>query len=346
MPDAVSRQRLKSAVWRRAFPRWPQRRAAADGYSLLLPVPADLPVFLNLALSNTQFQDRDGRVETLVVPDMPSAAFREAFGRAEARFDVGELRLVELGRRARSIRRFADTPGANHFLQIYAGVCAARATHALLHDADLFIDDPTFMRRHHRLAVEAAAGCLGVSPAWDDWLREHGLGHVVATWELMVDTGWMRSFEPWRHRPHVELFDAEWHLFDLTLYPQAISPPGQCRIHETGDSFEHFSYAISAYRLLQHAREPFEDRRFNLLLIRLLSDAYSTPADGLPTVAGLAAGIADPGATVTYVDPETPGRYAAFRSKLRRIVEGPLLDPSAGHAIERAVEPFDRAFVA
>jgi hypothetical protein len=346
MSDVVRPQRLKTLTWMVAFPRWPRPRDLDGGYTLLLPVPADLPVFLHLALANAQFQHPERRLETIVVPDMPSPAFRERFARAAERYDVGPLRLVEPGRRARVVRRLANAPAANYFLQIHAGVCAAGTTHALLHDADLFIEDHGFMGRHHRLAVESGAGCLGVSPVWDDWMREHGFGHVVATWELMLDVRWMRSFAPWKHRPHAAHLAGEWHVFDVTLYPQAVSEPACCQINDAAESFEHFNWVIGVYRYYQQSTGPYEDYRFLLLLIRLLSDAYASPLADIPAVATLAAGITDPGLRVTYVDPATRDRYPAFRAKLERIMKGPLLEPAAVETIERAVEPFDRAFAA
>jgi len=88
--------RLKDTVWRTAFARWPPLHDTREGYTLLLPVPADLPVFLRLALANAAAQDRDRRVETLVIPDAPSAAFKLAYEEASARLDAGPLRLVEV----------------------------------------------------------------------------------------------------------------------------------------------------------------------------------------------------------------------------------------------------------
>ena len=74
-PGSAVLARLKDTVWRTAFARWPPLHDTREGYTLLLPVPADLPVFLRLALANAAAQDCDGRVETLVIPDVPSAAF-------------------------------------------------------------------------------------------------------------------------------------------------------------------------------------------------------------------------------------------------------------------------------
>src|SRR5262245_37932481 len=225
-PGSAVLARLKDTVWRAAFARWPPLHDTREGYTLLLPVPADLPVFLRLALANAATQDRDGRIETLVIPDVPSAAFTLAYEEASARFDAGPLRLVELRLAARAIQRLAGNQGCtNYFLQIHAGAAAATTTHVLLHDADLFIEDPGFMARHYRRCADEGLACLGVSPAWDHWLREHGFGHVVATWELMMDTRWAREFAPWPPRGHRERPHGEAHRFHRTFDPQAPPAP-------------------------------------------------------------------------------------------------------------------------
>jgi hypothetical protein len=337
--------RLKDTVWRTAFARWPPLHDTREGYTLLLPVPADLPVFLRLALANAAAQDRDGRIETLVIPDVPSAAFTLAYEEASARLDAGPLRLVELRLAARAIQRLAgNQAGSNHFLQVHAGTAAATTTHVLFHDADLFIEDPGFMARHYRRCADEGLACLGVSPAWDDWLREHGFGHVVATWELMMDTRWAREFAPWQHRNHRARLDGQEHAFDLTLYPQALTAPERCALHDATASLEHFNYVLGIYRNFQHARgAPFEDSGFQLLLIRLLSDVLESAPGDVPTVAELARGIEDGRAPVVYAS-EAARQYPKFRRKLDRVLAGPLFGEDARRTIEGALAPFKRAF--
>jgi len=337
--------RLKDTAWRAAFARWPPLRDMLEGYTLLLPVPADLPVFLSLALANAAAQDRNGRVETLVIPDVPSAAFALVYQEARPHFDAGPLRLVELGLAARTVQRVAgNQAGSNYFLQVHAGIAAATTTHVLLHDADLFIEDPGFMARHYRRCADEGLACLGVSPAWDDWLREHGFGHVVATWELMMDTRWAREFPPWQHRGHRARLDGEEHAFDVTLYPQALSAPERCALHDATASLEHFNYAIGTYRNFQHARgAPFEDDTFRLLLIRLLSDALEAAPGDVPTIAELARGIEDDLAPVFYSS-AAAHQYPKFRRKLDRVLAGPLFGADARRKIEGALAPFKRAF--
>ena len=82
------------------------------GYTLILPVPADLPVFARLAIANTLAQDPDGRVETIVVPDARSAEIHRVAGAAAAEFGSEKVRVVESprpGGASRSGRRRART---------------------------------------------------------------------------------------------------------------------------------------------------------------------------------------------------------------------------------------------
>src|SRR5947207_2233547 len=72
MARSALSDRAKSAAWRATFSRWrPETAQKVPGYSLALPVPADLPVFLRLALATAAAQADEHRVETLVIPDAP-----------------------------------------------------------------------------------------------------------------------------------------------------------------------------------------------------------------------------------------------------------------------------------
>lgn len=336
--------KAKDFIWKAAFARWPARPSETGvGYTLLLPVPADLPVFLRFALANAAAQDSTGRVETLVIPDMPSDAFRREFEAAVREIPVEGARLVTPGLRARLMQRAArNQPSANHFIQLHAGIAAARGRHVLFHDSDLFIEDPGFMAEHHRRAQ--GLGCLGVSPVWDDWLREQGHGHVVATWELMVDEAWVRSFAPWEHRPREEWLDGQRHVFDTMLWTQARTPPERCGLHEGATrGFEHFNWVIGWYRMFQNAGgAPFEDDRFLILLIRLLSDAFGADAGDAPPAAELSRGLTDADARVTYRDPKTHANYAEFRRKVERILAAPVVGDRAGR-VREGLAPFDAA---
>jgi hypothetical protein len=267
---------------------------------------------------------------------------------------VRNLRVVDLPPAAHALRGLSGAkPGTNYFLQVHAGVCETTTTHALLHDADLFLVDGDFLARHHRRCADRGLACLGVSQAWDDWLRDHGLTHVVATWELMFDVRWVRSFSPWRHRWHSTWCDREWHGFDVTLYPQAKTAPELCELHPDAEgSFVHFNWVIGVYRNFQRSRgEPMEDDRFTMLLIRLLTDALdhgwrSGPqaAIDVPGIDDLARGLTDASRPVTYRDDRTAENYAPFRGRVRRLYDAPLFDDRAVEIIEQRLSAFDAAF--
>jgi hypothetical protein len=348
-------QILGEVVWRAAYRRWAPANAddLSPGYTLLMPVPSDLPVFLRLALANVAAQDATGRAEVLVIPDRPSAAMAAAFEACRAELGAPNLRLVELPAVGQALARLSRAkPGTNYFLQVHAGVTEVATTHALLHDADLFLTAGDFLTRHYQRCAERRLACLGVSPAWDDWLREHGFHHVVATWELMFDVRWMRSFRPWRHRWHSEWLDGDFHGFDVTLYPQARTAPDLCELHPNAeDSLVHFNWVIGVYRNFQRGERPMEDDRFTMLLIRLLTDALDRGQRGTPPAAidvpaadDLVRGLTDPSRPVTYRGEQTGANYAAFRAKVGRLYQAPLFDDTAVEVIEERLAAFDAAF--
>jgi hypothetical protein len=341
----------RDAVWRLGYRRWSEAAPPEPGYTLLLPVPADLPVFTWLAMQNTLAQDPTHRRATLVIPDAESEATRAVFESVRAENEGGEaLRLVTLPAPGPTLIRLSRaSPSNTHFVQIHAGVEQATTTHALLHDADLFITDPGFLARHYRRCADQELACLGVSPAWDTALAEHGLEHVVATWELMFDVGWARSFPPWEHRQHHAWIGGRWHGYDTMLVTQSRTPPDRFALHEAADeSFIHFNCVINHYRNFRRSGVAVEDHRFVLLLIRLLVDGLRSRIPSqleidLPPLEDLARGLTDGRCRVTYRGEETAANYAEFRGKVSRLIRGPLFDDDSAGRVEDALGPFDAA---
>jgi hypothetical protein len=344
---------LKNVAWRAMYRQWPRRapRRLEPGYTVILPVPGDLPVFFRLALANVIAQDSTDRAGVVVVPDRPSRAIRAEFEARSAEMRAHRVRLTELPAKSRLMGHLTrGDPATNYFLQLHAAAAGTSTTHALLHDADLFLTDRGFLARHYRRCAERGLACLGVSAAWDDWLRDHGCDHVVATWELMFDMRWLRWFRPWRHRSHFAWKDSEWHGFDVMLATQAKTPPSLCELHpDAEDSFIHFNWVIGEYRHFQRSDErSTEDSRFVILLIRLLVDALGSQdgadsAPDVPDVEQLARGLSDGSQRVTYVGPEAAGNYADFQRAVRRLYDAPLFHERAAERIERALAPFDAA---
>ena len=88
---------MNAMLWKLFRSSWHKAVGArTPGYSVMLAVPADLPVFLKIAMSTINAQQNAGLIETLVIPDMPTPEFEEAFARAKKDWSNGPIRLVTL----------------------------------------------------------------------------------------------------------------------------------------------------------------------------------------------------------------------------------------------------------
>lgn len=334
---------IGSRYWAARFATWSAPKPAVPGYSLLVPVPGDLPVFLELALTVLAGQENTSRIETIVTPDQPTKQVDEVMERFARTWD-GDLRLELIGRPERDLLPRIGNPGHNHGVQLITGVQAARGSHIILHDADLFLLEADALERHYKAALDDDLAVCGVSPVWDGWFAENGM-HLVATWELCARRDWMRSFPPYLHMGHVgEILETE-HIFDTTLHPQALSDPRRIGLREQDDTIVHFNYVISTYRHFRKSKGGFEDDRFRLLLIRLFIDLFAqVKADyALPSADELRQGLGATTATVVYpgADEETKAKYADFRAKTSKILDGPWTDAERRSAAAEALAPFD-----
>jgi hypothetical protein len=343
-----ARRLLKRAAWRTLYPRWRGGTDAAEGYTILIPVPGDLPVFTHLALAGLARQDPDGRTEIIVIPDRSTPDFASTLAQSAALFPPGVVRPARIGARARAIQRVSGDPSLNHFFQLFHGITAARTKYAVLHDVDLFINDVGFLAERYRRCRDDGLACLGLELVFnDEWYERHGLGPVLATWELMFEIDWLRAFPPWQAHLHYRNVNGGVHMFDTMDYPQVHIPSERRRLAEAPDAFVHFRQVITVFRRFQLADgRPYEDVRFRLLLIRLLMDAFGGSDSRLPPppVDELARGITDASAPVTYRSPGIEANYSSFRLMLGFVTAGPLVDPDRAERIERALAPFDAAF--
>lgn len=340
---------IKAAFWRTCYARWrtpapPER----EGLSILLPVPADLPVFLRLALGVLEKQDTRCVREALVIPDAESPGFTALFEAAAREFRGPPLRLVRMRALDRALVRLLRNGHNNHFLQLVNGIEQASASHALLHDADAFLHDPKFVAQLYERCLAGDLDAFGVGEAWDPWLRERDLAHVTATWELLMRVAWVRSFAPHLHRGHTDDFRGEAHVFDTTLLPQALTP-GERIAHiglDKAAGFVHFNFVIVTYRRFQKATAPFEDDNFRLLLIRALIDAFGPRElpSAVPALDELARGLTRRDARVTYTAPQTAPQYAIFRAKLAELIACGLLGDAECASLAASVSAWDRHF--
>ena len=340
---------LGARYWRARLGRWPvfSPTAAGEGYTLLVPVPGDLPVFLRVALAVLRHQQADHRVETLVIPDVVTPAVREIVEQTRADWP-GPLRLQPLPVPERWVLPRLNNPGRNHALQLITGTAHSRVSHIVLHDADLFLMEPDILERQYATCAKRRLACLGVSPVWDPWFAAHDR-YPAATWELCARADWLKSFVPALHMAHENELFGERHAFDTTLYPQAITHPDLIGIEPSTD-IVHFNYVISNYRFfLRNMQNSFTDNRFLLLFVRLLVELFDASRSReyrLPSLIDLGTCLGRREAEIAFPSgKEGPERYRRFREQLERILSGPWANTDQRQMAIEGLKPFDQFYL-
>lgn len=331
--------------WQARFKKWPAPAKASPGYSLLVPVPGDLPVFLRLALAVCKGQQSQSRLETIVVPDIVTEQVRSIVAEASPTWP-GRLFLQPLPQPEKWMLPRLGDPGRNHALQLIAGVSACRSTHIVLHDADLFLLEPDLLDQRFELCQSKQLACLGISPVWDTWFEAHNVV-LAATWELCARVDWVRSFPPVEHMAHKNTLFGEEHVFDTTLYPQALTDQALVGVVPS-DGFVHFNYVISNYRkFVKRGPEPWFDSRFLVLFVSLLVELFDRERWGayqLPRPEQLASYLGSDEAPLQYPGREGGGDYRRFRSLLGRALQGDWASDEDRARARQVLLPFDDFF--
>jgi hypothetical protein len=300
---------IKEKFWEK-FYKWDELFGdPVPGYTILLPIPGDLPFFLKIALEVCALQAPHHLVETLVIPDHLTSGLPNLL-ETWAKNYIGPVRLVNLQPLDQLLLQKLNHPHLNHWLQFIRAGMATRTTHALLHDADLFIIDPYFLKTHYETCIERHLACLGVSPIWDGWYQEQGFAHMVAIGEMIFEVAWLRSFAPWQHQAHENVLAGKRYVFDTALWPQCKTAPERIGVHQQKQIIIHFNYVIGTYRWFQQSHGPYEDKWFRLLLIRLLIDAYDRSGWSyeVPPLEDLIKGLVDKSNRVTYLQELSRGQ--------------------------------------
>ncbi len=343
---------LKNKVWELGFASWGGSSSWKPGYSVLLPVPADLPVFLKLGVQTVLRQKAIHRQEVLVIPDSPTPEFRRIFEQVVSSLQPSlqsQFRLVEMGWKDQKFRKFGDRKEL--FLQIVNGARHAKGSHFLIHDADAFVLSDIFFESHYQQCVERNLSVIGVNPVWDDWYPSHGYSHLVATWEMICSQAWFRQFSPHMHRGQETFLSGEKHSCDITCYTQCLSNPEEIGLFEGQANFVHFNHVIRTYRLYLQAKskgELFLDENFRLLLIRLLVDGFDGNSDSfydLPTLKELRLALSQESRLVTFSNNGiAQERYLKFRQKLTQFVQSIYLNEAQRGWFLKEIQLYDRHY--
>lgn len=340
---------LKRGFWKLFYPGWKNPDSKElPSYTLLLPVPGDLPVFLKLALDVCRKQDISQIHEVLVIPDRKTKGFKKAYAECIKSWPEGKVRLVCLRKIDKAVIAMTNNPGHIHWMQLVRGADEVKTKYALLHDSDLFLkDSDVFKDLYERIRIGNLKS-LGIQKAWDPWFGEHGYNHVVSTWEIFFSVSWLKQFKPWQLHGRVATINDKRHVFDTMLWAQCMTPADQVGLEDISRRVIHFNYVISTYRWFQKGHGSFEDENFRLLLIRLLHESICEgDEDGceIPSVEFLAKGIKSKEPTpVTYRTTATWNNFTEFRAKLQGLLDSSILDRKTCDTIQDKILPFDKAF--
>lgn len=341
---------MGSPFWKILYRRWRRDTLSqAPGMTILVPVPGELPVFLDLALRICARQEAPSVREILIIPDQCPRAFGSRFESLAQDWRAAPLRMVTPSRADRVLAARLGNPHHNHWLQLIRGVEAARTDYLLLHDADCFLIDPDFFQGQYAHILEHDAVCLGLNDVWDAWYRETGFGHVVATWELVFRRDWARSFPPYLHRGHRNTLGGHRHDFDTLLLAQCLTAPKRIARSSRDWQFVHFNYVVCTYRWFLGNRGVFQDSSFRLLLIRLLMEACGyghAEAATLPGLDEFHEALRGRSSRIAYDGAEPALQYAPFKAKLEMLLQSDVFDAAETARVRAALAPFDAVYPA
>jgi hypothetical protein len=347
---------IKQVLQTLLFGRWRRLQPVGDGYTILLPMPMDMPFLLRFALEALRQLNTEHCRQIVVIPDGRGHDGGAALRAVVA--DCGDSR-IELTQLPPGIRFYIHKLNARksggwvanqvHWAMIVEGTSRARCEYAFLHDADAFFIDADATERLYRECSDRGLDTLGVQARGDAFF--HQIGYAIpGTWEMMYSVPWARRRNPlalkgrWRSTPHGA------HEFDTMLYPQYLDyPTGKISITATPPRVVHFHGAITTFRA---ARDPGRgsviDALFRLLLLSILEDLLPAP-DGkrlLPTPGELACGLTDLSAPVTYNSETATQEYPTFRKQIDELCESPTFAGSRSSRIRELIQPFDAHYAA
>src|SRR5690349_16778294 len=122
---------FKGQLQKLMYSRWEPRAEYRDGYTLLMPMPEDMPFLLRLAMEGLRQVDTTGCGQIVVIGD---GRGKGVSGLAEVlkEYDDPRIELASFSRRDRWVVNRMASP---HWLTVIYGVNRARHKYAFLHDS-------------------------------------------------------------------------------------------------------------------------------------------------------------------------------------------------------------------
>lgn len=334
------------------YGHWPERPRLEDGYTILLPIPADMPFLLRFALEGLRHLQTPNCKQIVVISD-GSASDRSLRTIVAENGDerVQNAPLSPMDKILMNLPRCDGSANYRYFTMVLRGVLAATTDAVYLHDADAFWLEEGGVESQYREFRERGMYTLGVTSRSDTIFKERALD-IPGTWELMFSGSWVRRRRPaeikgdWYPCP-----DGEWRWFDNLLFGQYVDyASGRIGVMANPPRFVHFYATITEYRTWQRAgrSQATEDKLFSLLLLSVLAEAIPGARRDipLPRPHELARGLRDPSATITYLGHSAAKRYAGFRRGIEDLCSCPVFANDAAQRIRDSVAPFDEHFSA
>jgi len=316
-----------------------------DGYTVLMPIPYDLPVLLELSVRVIEYLKNDNLKEILVIPDYPTQEFRDCYRKIVKQ--KSGYRLLEMPQMQRMIGKARNRPGVYHFLQIFNGVNQTRTKYCYLHDADAIVVMKDFVENQYHVCEENQYSVLGAELPRENQLRSDG-GTVAATWEMMAKTEWYRRFPPYLHKSHAGKWEGKMRGFDTTIHPQWLTDSKEigldCNKRNLSRGIVHVPYTVSTFRKFKGGNKPFEDKYSNLLFLRILIDVLDMSEFNhqIPSFEDLLKGIKMEDALVTYTTDIARKWFYITQKRLNYLLTTNFFTSDENDLLQNYLERFEK----
>lgn len=323
------------------YSHWIQKhRSLEPGYTILLPTPSDLPVFLALALEVISKQDQAHLKEIIVIPDWPSSKFERYFETLINSIKCKPIRFVNINNTDKLAWKLTKSITTRHFTQIVRGIDETTTLHAIIHDSDLFLPPGDFLLQQFLTCRNNHLVVYGLDMRRS--LSRFDRKEFVATWEMTCSTNWFRSFPPYMHKGQVTKINGRRQEFDTTLLPQYLTDPSLISWKDRSNEYVHFSYVIASYRNFINKKGYIPAYSVKLFLIRTLVDVFDFTGweyRGLPEHEEFLDG--KHGVKELVADKKHGGRIISeFKQKIDTIINNDLFPKEKLNLFERRTNQF------
>jgi hypothetical protein len=343
---------LRNSALTMLYPRWNAHPVTEEGYTILVPIPMDMPFLLRYALQGLHGQHMEHCKEILVIPDASYPPGQEALKHVIIDSDLPDIRLLPIKKRTLFTLKLLGGRGIRHWIQILEGVREARTDYIFLHDADAFLIREDLIESRYLTCKEKQLYSLGVTPRWDDVFTVNNL-YLPATWELMFSKKWMCQRRPVLHKATRRNARIGRAFFDTMIYPQYRDiRSGKVLVEEEEESFVHFNSVIVNYRQYSACRKmekPFLDEWFSILFLSLLQELTSEAEDpnhALPSIEELTKGLMDNNQPVHYGSQLAADNWPQFTKMLDQLGKTLSFTDENSFRLKELVAPFEEHLMA